>query len=233
MSDLVPRAKEFAKLVHGGKNLGHQKEMELLLKDLSITQDKILLASVWLINILNNTQITYSTLKTQFGKEVADIIYGISCDNESDIFGDDERSILLMLIDKVVTVESYVDINSKEYVRHREQFPLFRKFLYDEKSISYPIIYLWYYLENLYRGEEDRLNIEELENIAKDIYSYNLDQRDLRDSPWIRLAGKYENDKQYEKVLEFIAQDRKEIDEREDVCYENCYEIVEERLYDQ
>ena len=232
MSDLVPRAKEFAKLVHGGKNLSHQKEMELLLKELGITQDEILLASVWLINILNNTQITYSTLKTQFGKEVADIVYGIPRHNKNDIFEDDERSILLMLVDKVVTIELYTDNNSKEYVRHREQFPLFRKFLYDEKSISYPIIYLWYYLENLYRNEEDRLSIEELENIAKDIYSYNLDERDLRDNPWIRLAGKYENDEQYEKVLEFIAQDRKELDEKEVESYENCYEIVEEKMYD-
>ena len=196
MSDLVARAKEFAKLVHGGKNLYHQKEIELLLKELGITQDEILLASVWLINILNNTQITYSTLKTQFGKEVADIVYGIPRNKENDIFGDDERSILLMLVDKVVTIESYTDNNSKEYVRHREQFSLFRKFLYDEKSISYPIIYFWYYLENLYRNEEDRLSIEELENIAKDIYSTNLD-------------------------------------ERGEVCYENCYEIVEEKMYDQ
>ena len=195
MSDLVPRAKEFAKLVHGGKNLGHQKEMELLLKELGITQDEILLASVWLINILNNTQITRSTLKTQFGKEVADIVYGIPYHEQNYIFGNDERSILLMLVDKVVTIESYVDINSKEYARHREQFPLFRKFLYDEKSINYPIIYLWYYLENLYRNEEDRLSIEELENIAKDIYSTNLD-------------------------------------ERENAYYGNCYEIVEEKMYD-
>ena len=232
MSDLVARAKEFAKLVHGGKNLCHQKEIELLLKELGITQDKILLASVWLINILNNTQITYSTLKTQFGKEVADIVYEISYHKENYIFGEEGRSILLMLVDKVVTIESYVDINSKEYVRHREQFPLFRKFLYDEKSISYPIIYLWYYLENLYRNEEDRFSIEELENIAKNIYSTNLDEKDLRDSPWIRLAGKYEKDEQYEKVLEFIAQDRKKIDEKEVEYYGNCYELVEEKMYD-
>ena len=176
MSDLVARAKEFAKLVHGGKNLSHQKEIELLLKELGITQDEILLASVWLVNILNNTEITYSTLKTQFGKEVVDIVYGIPYHEENCIFGDDERSILLMLVDKVITIESYIDTNSKEYIRHREQFPLFRKFLYDEKSISYPIIYLWYYLENLYRNEGDRLSIKELENIAKDIYSTNLNE---------------------------------------------------------
>ena len=37
----------------------------------------------------------------------------------------------------------------------------------------------------------------------------------------------------YEEVLEFIAQDRKELDEKEVESYENCYEIVEEKMYDQ
>ena len=227
MSDLVARAKEFAKLVHGGKNLYHQKEIELLLKDLGITQDEILLASVWLINILNNTQITYYTLKTQFGKEVANIVYGIPCDKENDIFGEDERSILLMLVDKVVTIESYIDNNSKEYVRHREQFPLFRKFLYDEKSISYPIIYFWYYLENLYRSEEDRLNIEELENIAKDIYSTNLDEIEAEHNTM--CYEMYSFPEKFELSPLELKRQNLELDR----YYGEQFEIVEEMMYDQ
>ena len=226
MSDLVARAKEFAKLVHGGKNLSHQKEIELLLKELDITQDEILLASVWLINILNNTQITYSTLKTQFGKEVADIVYGIPRNKENDIFGDDERSILLMLVDKVVTIESYTDNNSKEYVRHREQFSLFRKFLYDEKSISYPIIYFWYYLENLYRNEEDRLSIEELENIAKDIYSTNLNERETEHD--IVCYEMYSFPEKFELSPLELKRQNLELDR----YYSEEYQIVEEKMYD-
>ena len=52
-------------------------------------------------------------------------------------------------------------------------------------------------------------------------------------SPWITLAGKYEKDEQYHQLLESIAQDRKELDEREARYYDEEYQIVEEIMYDQ
>jgi hypothetical protein len=59
-------------------------------------------------------------------------------------------------------------------------------------------------------------------------------------SPWITLAGKestlgdkYEDDEQYHQVIESIAQDRKELDEREARYYDEEYQIIEERMYDQ
>lgn len=52
-------------------------------------------------------------------------------------------------------------------------------------------------------------------------------------SPWISLAGKYENDPQYDEVLAHIADYRKELDELEDNYYDQAYQIVEERMYDQ
>lgn len=52
-------------------------------------------------------------------------------------------------------------------------------------------------------------------------------------SPWITLAGKYENDEQYHQLIESIAQDRKELDEREARYYDEEYQIVEEKMYDQ
>lgn len=52
-------------------------------------------------------------------------------------------------------------------------------------------------------------------------------------SPWITLAGKYENDEQYDEVLAHIADYRKELDELEDNYYDQAYQIVEERMYDQ
>lgn len=52
-------------------------------------------------------------------------------------------------------------------------------------------------------------------------------------NPWIELAGKYEDDPHYDEVLAHIAGYRKELDEREAEYYDNCYQIVEERMYDQ
>ena len=59
----------------------------------------------------------------------------------------------------------------------------------------------------------------------------------------MRLAGKYENDPQYDEVLAHIEEYRRELDELlsdssssrdEEVgrYYDSCYEIVEERMYD-
>lgn len=63
-------------------------------------------------------------------------------------------------------------------------------------------------------------------------------------SPWITLAGKYKNDESWEEVMEFIAQDRKELEDKKkedeywekhdlDKYYDEAYQIVEERMYDQ
>lgn len=220
MSDLVPRAKEFAKLVHRNQTYGnkpysfHLREVYLTLKNLELTQDEVLLASAWLHDSIEDTEVTYKVLELQFGKEVADLVQAVTNEkgtNRKEIFEktalkissfkdslgiDNEKALLLKLADRVVNTEYSLSTNEKLYKMYKQEFPLFRKHLYDEKSISYPIIYLWYYLENLYRDEEDRLSTEELENIAKDIYSTNL----------------------YE---------------REDEYYDKCYQIVEELMYDQ
>lgn len=178
MSELVARAEAFVQITHSSKIISHLKEVVLTIKELGITQDEVLLASAWLYLTLQNTAVTYSTLKLQFGKEVADIVYGIPLPNENDIFGDDERSILIMLVSKVVNTEDAIDNDHNSYEIYKNEFLPLRKFLYDEKSISYPVIYLWYYLENLYRNEEERLNVEEIEKIALDIYSTNLDEKE-------------------------------------------------------
>lgn len=212
---LVARAEEFARLVHKSSTISHLIEVVLTVKELGITQDEVLLASAWLHLTLKETEVTYSTIKTQFGKEVADIVYGIPYFNENDIFGDDERSLLIMLVSKVVVTENAIDNDPNSYEIYKKQFIPLREFLYDEKSISYPIIYLWYYLENLYRKEEDRLSVEEIENIAKDIYSTNLDEMEYVwektysldfHSPWV--TGDW--------------------DEKEGEYYDEKYQIVEE-----
>ena len=55
-------------------------------------------------------------------------------------------------------------------------------------------------------------------------------------SPWITLAGKYENDElffhSYEEVLDYIAQYRKDLDEEVSRYYDEEYQIVEEKMYD-
>jgi hypothetical protein len=209
---LVSRAEEFARLVHRNQTYGnlpyyfHLREVYLTLKDLELTQDEVLLASAWLHDSIEDTEVTYEILKLQFGKEVADLVQAVTNEkgtNRKEIFEKtalkikgNEKALLLKLADRVVNTEYSLSTNEKLYKMYKQEFPGFRELLYDEKSIIYPIVYLWFYLENLYQNEGDRLSIEELENIAKDTYSTNLD-------------------------------------EREDEYYDKCYQIVEELMYDQ
>lgn len=53
----------------------------------------------------------------------------------------------------------------------------------------------------------------------------------LKDNPWVRLAGKYENDPHYDEVLEHIEQYRKDLDEEVGRYYDEEYKIVEELQY--
>lgn len=244
---LVPRAEEFAKLVHRNQTYGnlpyyfYLREVYLTLKDLELTQDEVLLASAWLHDSIEDTEVTYEILKLQFGKEVADLVQAVTNEkgtNRKEVFEktaikikNNEKALLLKLADRVVNTEYSLSANEKLYKIYKQEFPRFRELLYDEKSITYPIIYLWYYLENLYRDEEDRLSIEELKSIVEDIYSTNLNE--YNDNPWRKLAGKYENDPYYKEVLEHIADYRKDLDEREARYYDEEYQIVEERMYDQ
>lgn len=207
---LVARAEEFAKLVHRNQYYGelpyynHLKEVYLTLLDFGITNESILAAS-WLHDSIEDTEINYETLLIQFGKEVADLVEAVTNEkgtNRKEVLEktaskikDNEKALVIKLADRVVNTEQSLDNNEKLYKMYKKEFPLFRELLYDDKSITYQIIYLWYSLENLYQEEKDRLDLDEVEKIALDIYSTNLN----------------------EKEAEY---------------YDNCYQIIEEKMYD-
>ena len=248
---LVQRAEEFAKLVHRNQYYGelpyynHLKEVYLTLLDFGITNETILAAS-WLHDSIEDTEITYENLLIQFGKEVADLVEAVTNEkgtNRKEVLEktaskikDNEKALVIKLADRIVNTEFSIDNNKKLYKMYKKEFPRFRELLYDDKSITYQIIYLWYSLENLYREEKDRLDLDEVEKIALDIYSTNLDEREAEynnQNPWVRLAGKYEKDPQYDEVLAHIEEYRKELDEEVDRYYDEQYQIVEELNYDQ
>jgi len=83
-------------------------------------------------------------------------------------------------------------------------------------------------------NEQEYLKLEELlKNSSKGTkFKITIERNEPEDNPWVRLAGKYENDPQYDEVLAHIEESRKELDEEVDRYYDDCYEIVEERMYD-
>jgi len=83
-------------------------------------------------------------------------------------------------------------------------------------------------------NEQGYLKLEELlKNSSKGTkFKITIERNEPEDDPWVRLAGKYENDPQYDEVLAHIEEYRKELDEREAEYYDDCYEIIEEKVYD-
>lgn len=209
---LVSRAEQFVRLIHRNQMYGnkpyiyHLEQVYLTLKNLEQIQDEVLLASAWLHDSIEDTETTYETLKIQFGKSVADIVLAVTNEKASNRIEslkrtayklrNNEKALLLKLVDRVVNTEESLDNNPQLYKMYKKEFSLFRELLYDESSITYTIIYLWYYLENLYQDEEHKLSVKEIENIAFDIYSNNLDEREAE-------------------------------------YYDQAYQIVEEKMYDQ
>lgn len=75
------------------------------------------------------------------------------------------------------------------------------------------------------------------EELSDYSWRYWLASQDLRlgerkVSPWISLAGKYENDEQLDEVLAHIADYRKELDEVDEGLWEKTYrDLTEEDTY--
>lgn len=238
---LVKRAEEFAKLVHRNQTYGglryyvHLKEVYLTLLDFGVTDVSILAAS-WLHDSIEDTSITHETLLTQFGKEVADLVLAVTNEkgtNRKEILEktapkirDNEAALVIKLADRIVNTEFSIDNNEKLYKMYEKEFPRFKELLYSKTSTKYFIPMLWEHLENLYSKE---VNFENEECSP-------LERRELSDDWAMQLT-------EYREELREIERERKEnecwnqynqvLDEREARYYDDCYQIVEERMYDQ
>jgi len=250
---LVKRAEEFAKLVHRNQFYGelpsedgspqrldyyvHLKEVYLTLLDFGIADETILAAS-WLHDSIEDTETTYETLLIQFGKKVADLVLAVTNEkgtNRKEILEktapkikDNEAALVIKLADRIVNTEFSIDNNDKLYKMYEKEFPRFKELLYSKTSTKYFIPLLWEYLENLY-GDEVNLENDELPRHS------SLRKRELLEEWAIQLA-------EYREELREVERERKEdecwnqynpmLDEREARYYDDCYQIVEERMYD-
>jgi Guanosine polyphosphate pyrophosphohydrolases/synthetases len=214
---LVQRAEEFARLVHRNQFYGerpyvnHLKEVYLTLLDFGV-KDGIVLAAAWLLGSLEDTETTYNTLETQFGEEIADIVQRVT--NKR---GYSREQILEKTAPKVKKHYAALTIKLADRIVNTEFSINNNLKLYQIYKDEFPK-----FKELLYREEEkDEIILDLWKHLSK---LYN---------PWVVLAGKYEDDPYYGEVLAHIEESREELDEEVGRYYDDCYEIVEERMYDQ
>lgn len=151
-----------------------------------------------------DTDITYGTLETQFGEEIADIVQRVTnkrgytreqiLEKTAPKVKKHYAALTIKLADRIVNTEFSIDNNLKLYEMYKKEFPRFKELLYRENEKDKVILDLWERLENLY-GEEVN----------------------------------FEND----ELPRYKALELNELDEREAEYYDDCYQIVEERMYDQ
>lgn len=252
---LVHRNQTYSELPY----YAHLKEVYLTLLDFGVTDENILAAS-WLHDSIEDTETTYETLLIQFGKEVADLVLAVTNEkgtNRKEILEKtalkikgNEAALVIKLADRIVNTEFSIDNNKKLYKMYEKEFPRFITFLYRKDESNETVLKLWKHLSNLYNSwiilvgkyEDEPLYDEILEHIA--VYRKELDEA---------LSEFYEKDErncerqkhlsEHKKELAEVERKRKEeeywnqynqiLDEREADYYDDCYQIVEERMYDQ
>lgn len=206
---LVKRAEEFARLVHRNQFYGelpyyvHLKEVYLTLLEFGI-KDGIVLSAAWLHDSIEDTEVTYETLELQFGEEIAGIVQRVT--NEK---GKNRKEILEKTAPKIKEHYAALTIKLADRIVNTEFSIDNNEKLYRMYKKEFPK-----FKELLYReGEKDKVILdlwEHLENLYSDEVNVNNDE-----------------------LPRYKALELKELDEREARYYDDCYQIVEEKMYDE
>lgn len=83
-TEITKKAKKFAIRLHAGQEYGEGVPYDFHLEDVVTTLEFFgihsgeLKAAAWLHDILEDTKIRYSTLVSEFGKYIADIVYNVT-----------------------------------------------------------------------------------------------------------------------------------------------------------
>lgn len=226
----------------------HLKEVYLTLLDFGVTDENILAAS-WLHDSIEDyltssigAETTYETLLIQFGKEVADLVLAVTNEqgtNRKEILEktalkivDNEAALVIKLADRIVNTEFSIDNNEKLYKMYEKEFPRFRELLYSEycEKFNYTLEALWMYLEHLYLEPDERLSIDQVfdrvEQMQRMFEGFSYVEKD----PVKCIKKEFGLD--VVKVEEYNSSNWEELDEREARYYDDCYQIVEEKMYD-
>jgi len=206
---LVEQAELFARLIHKNQFYGelpytkHLEEVILTLQEFGVI-DGIVLSGAWLHDSLEDTPVTYELLKSVFGSEVADIVFDLT--NES---GKNRKEILEKTAPK--TRENYAALTIK----------LADRIVNTEFSIDNNLK-----LYKMYKKEFPRF--KEL------LYRENEKDRVILDL-WEHLEGLYSDEVNFDndELPRYRQKELRELDEREAKYYDDCYERVEELMYDQ
>jgi Guanosine polyphosphate pyrophosphohydrolases/synthetases len=160
--NVADKAKEFAITKHGAQKYGehpysyHLAQVSQVLSELGYGGDEAIAAAGWLHDVLEDTPTIYEMLVSEFGNEVADIVFAVTSEpgeNRAERFRktapkiqSNKKALIVKLADRIANTEASLQSNPKLYKMYLKEFPLFKVLLYNQQDIE--LIPMWNRLEN-------------------------------------------------------------------------------------
>lgn len=161
--NLTDAAKEFAIAKHGTQKYGdrpysyHLAQVSQVVAQFGYAGDGSIVAAAWLHDTLEDTPTTYEMLVSEFGKETADIVFGVTSEpgknreerfrNTAPKIASNKKALVVKLADRIANTEASLQSNPKLYKMYVKEFPLFKELLYDPANVE--LLPLWNRLEQL------------------------------------------------------------------------------------
>ncbi|MEG4007672.1 HD domain-containing protein [Microcoleus sp. Pol11C1] len=160
--NIADAAKEFAIAQHGTQKYGehpysyHLAQVSQVLAQFGYAGDEAIAAAGWVHDTLEDTPTTYEMLVSEFGNEVADIVFAVTSEpgeNRADRFRktalkiqSNKKALIVKLADRIANTEASLQSNPKLYKMYLKEFPLFKQLLYNPQDVE--LMPMWNRLEN-------------------------------------------------------------------------------------
>lgn len=150
--NLIEQAKKLAIQHHADQKYDehpysyHLYYVSNILTKFNYADDELIMAAGWLHDVLENTDLTYETLVSEFGKEVSDIVWAVTTEpgqnraerlrNTSPKIHSHPKALIIKLADKIANTEYYLNNNPRHYKIYIKEFPLFKIHLYNPDAVD-------------------------------------------------------------------------------------------------
>ncbi len=162
-TELLKQAREFALLAHRDQRYGnnpyeyHLQAVVNVLMRFGV-RNATLLAGAWLHDTLEDTTLTRNEIETQFGKEVAELVWRVSDEPGATRkerkpatylkIRESEIAIILKLADRIANVEESLTNNARLLAIYQQEYAEFKQALWIA-STNNLVTEMWHHLDQL------------------------------------------------------------------------------------
>ncbi len=148
----IERAKNLATQKHADQEYGdhpysyHLNYVSNILIEFGYANDESMIVAAWLHDIVEDTDTTCEMLVTEFGQEVADLVWAVTNEpgqnraerlqKTAQKIKANPKALALKLADRITNTEFNLNNNPRLYQMYVKEFALFRTLLYDPRDVA-------------------------------------------------------------------------------------------------